>query len=237
MVRYIHPILIGAGLALAACGGSSEEPETPQQPTPQPYQYPPPAGQPQQTAPGQYPPAQPGAVPPPAQPGVPPAQPGVPAQPGGALPGTLPGAPPAAPPGSPAQQLDPSLAAPVQSVLNQMAATEAPGAQPLGSVMAGNFQQGQTLQAQIQMQPGKCYTVVAAALIPVTEVNIQLTAVTPVPGLSSPILAQDQSTGLQAVLGQNPNCYKWAWPVAGPVNVVLTVAGGSGLAAAQVYVK
>jgi ATP-binding protein involved in chromosome partitioning len=124
--------------------------------------------------------------------------------------------------------VDPSLAVPAQTILNQLAQTEAPGAKPVGSVLAGNFQTGQVLQAQIQMQPGKCYTVLGAGLPPVAEVNLQLTAVSPVPGIGAAVLAQDQTAGLQAVLGQKPNCYKWAWPVAGPVNVTLSVAGGSG---------
>jgi hypothetical protein len=53
----------------------------------------------------------------------------------------------------------------------------------------------------------------------------------------APIMAQDQDTGANAVLGRKPNCYKWPMPLAAPVKVVVTVAGGSGLAAAQVYEK
>jgi hypothetical protein len=52
-----------------------------------------------------------------------------------------------------------------------------------------------------------------------------------------PILAQDGDQGPQAVLGRKPNCYKWPMPVGAPVKVILTVAGGSGIAAAQVYEK
>jgi hypothetical protein len=103
--------------------------------------------------------------------------------------------------------------------------------------MAANFQTGQQLEAQIQMDPGKCYTVVGAGLPPaVTELNIQFVAVTPLPG-TAPVLAVDNTTGAQAVLGEKPNCYKWAWPIAAPVKVVVSVSGGAGLAAAQVYAK
>ena len=38
------------------------------------------------------------------------------------------------------------------------------GSKPVGSALAGNFQQGQFLESQIQLQPGKCYTVVASGL-------------------------------------------------------------------------
>jgi hypothetical protein len=86
------------------------------------------------------------------------------------------------------------------------------------------------------MQPGKCYTIVAAGIPPVSELNIQLAGVMPIPGMS-PILAQDQDTGPQAVLGRKPNCYKYPFPVGAPAKVIITVAGGSGLAAAQVYEK
>jgi hypothetical protein len=53
----------------------------------------------------------------------------------------------------------------------------------------------------------------------------------------APILAQDQDTGANAVLGRQPNCYKWPLPMPATVKVIVTAAGGSGLAAAQVYEK
>lgn len=93
------------------------------------------------------------------------------------------------------------------------------------------------MEAQVQMEPGKCYTVVGAGVPPgVTELQLQLLAVTPMPGMA-PVLAVDNTTGPQAVLGSKPNCYKWAWPIAAPVKVAITMAGGTGLAAAQLFVK
>jgi hypothetical protein len=53
----------------------------------------------------------------------------------------------------------------------------------------------------------------------------------------SPVLAQDNATGAQAVLGPNPNCYKWALPMPATVKLVVTVAAGSGIAGAQIYEK
>ena len=143
---------------------------------------------------------------------------------------------PAAQAGSPAQPIDPSAAAAAQPILNGLAQSEAPGAKPVGGVMAGNFQQGQVLESQVQMQPGKCYTVVAAGLPPVTEVDLQMVLTTPLAGMA-PQLAVDKDTGAQAVIGRKPNCYKWAAPIGAPVKVIMTVTGGSGLAAAQVYEK
>jgi hypothetical protein len=139
--------------------------------------------------------------------------------------------------GSSAAPMDATAATAVQPILNQLAKTQAPpGAKPLGSTMVANFQQGQTIENQIQLQPGKCYTVVAAALPPVTEVNVRFVAVSLIPGTGM-VLAEDKQTGTQAVLGQQPACYKNAAPIAVPVRVILEVAGGQGLAAAQVYEK
>ncbi|HEV8613729.1 MAG TPA: hypothetical protein VGQ73_09460, partial [Gemmatimonadales bacterium] len=139
-------------------------------------------------------------------------------------------------PGS-AQQLDASATGAAQPILNELAKTQAPaGAKPLGSALVGNFQQGQMLEVQVQMQPSKCYTVVAAGLPPVTELTVQLVTVTVLPGLS-PVLAQDQDSGPTAVLGKKPNCFKWPALFAAPVKVVLQVVSGQGLAAAQVFEK
>jgi len=140
--------------------------------------------------------------------------------------------------GAQATPLDPAAGAVAQPLLNQLAATTAPaGARPVGSALVGNFQQGQVLESQIQLQPGKCYTVVAVGMPPgITEVDVQFVSVSPLPGLA-PVLAQDNATGYQAVLGAKPDCYKWSLPMAVPVKLVLTVRGGSGLAAAQVYEK
>ncbi|MBM4361866.1 MAG: hypothetical protein FJ104_04240, partial [Deltaproteobacteria bacterium] len=110
------------------------------------------------------------------------------------------------------------------------------GAKPVGAAIVGNFNQGQTLEGQLQLQPGKCYTVVAAGAPPVSEVNVQFIAMMPLPGMV-PVLAQDSDVGAQAVLGRKPNCYKWPLPMGAPVKVVLSVAGGSGVAAAQVFEK
>jgi len=243
---------IAAILALA-CGGSQNEAQTP---PPQQYpagQYPAqqPAGQyPAQQPAGQYPaqqqpyPAQQQPYPAQQQP-YPAQQQPYPAQPAPA--GTVPPAvvlppaggalPPTAAAGALATPIDPSAAAAVQPILTQLAASKATaGAKPIGSVMAANFQQGQTLEAQVQMEPGKCYTVVGAGLPTVTELDLKLVAVTPMAGMA-PILAVDNTTGAQAVLGEKPNCFKWAWPIPAPVKVIVGVTGGSGLAAAQLFGK
>ncbi len=139
--------------------------------------------------------------------------------------------------GATAQTIDPAAGAVVQPIINELAKQHTvAGAKPLGSVLVGNFQAGQTLEAQVQLQPQKCYTVVATALPPVTELNVQFVAISPIPNVA-PVLATDSDTGTVAVIGKKPNCYKWPFPLAAPVKLVMQVTAGSGLAAVQVYEK
>ena len=86
------------------------------------------------------------------------------------------------------------------------------------------------------MHPGACYTVVAAGAPGVTELDLALTSSVVLPGFN-PTAAKDPETGALATLGKQPNCFKWAWPLPAPVKVVMTVTGGAGLAAAQLFVK
>lgn len=140
--------------------------------------------------------------------------------------------------GNTAAPLDPAAAGAVVPLLDPLAKQHAPpGARPVGgAALAGNFQPGQSLEIQVQMQPGACYTVVGAALPTVQNLDIQIAAAAPIPGLS-PVLATDQTTGPTAVVGAKPNCFKWAAPMAAPMRIILGVSAGQGLAAAQVYQK
>jgi hypothetical protein len=136
------------------------------------------------------------------------------------------------------QRLDATAGAAVKPLLDELAKKETqPGSKPIGETLVGNFQQGQSLEIPIQLTPNKCYTVVAAALPPVTEVNLQIQLVTPVPG-AAPVLAIDQDSGANAVLGRKATCYRWMLGVIpAPAKVVVQVAGGSGLVIAQAYEK
>jgi len=262
MARFLaHPridLVLALGLAFGC--SSQPEPQTPQQPYPGQSQYPEgqqqyPAGQypqqqqpypaqqqpypqqPQQPYPAQQQPYPAQQQPYPQQPQQPYPAPTAPASPPAAVPPATGALPPTAPTGALATPIDPSAAAAVQPILAQLASTKAPaGAKPIGSVMAANFQQGQQLEAQVQMEPGRCYTVVAAGLPTLTALDIKLVAVTPLAGMA-PVLAVGTTTGSQAVLGEKPNCFKWAWPIPAPVKVVVAATSGSGLAAAQLFGK
>ncbi|HYO97366.1 MAG TPA: hypothetical protein VER33_22800 [Polyangiaceae bacterium] len=140
-------------------------------------------------------------------------------------------------PGTPAQAMDATSLAAVTQLLTPLALQNAPGAKPIGTAIGGNFQAGQIVESQVQMTPGKCYTIVGAALPTVQNLDIELMPMMPVPGLASPVMAADQSQGPTAVVGAAPNCFKWALPVGGPMKVVLRVTAGQGMAGAQVYEK
>lgn len=214
-------LLLASALVLGC--GRDKEPETPYRAA-QPY-----GGQ--GGYPGTYPVAQGGAAG--ANAYGQPSYAGMPS--GGAA--TVPAPTGTAGAGSSATPIDPGAAAMVQPVINELAKSHTvAGAKPLGSALVGNFQTGQTLETTIQLQPNKCYTIVGTSLPPVTELNLQLVAATPLPGLM-PVLAADSETGPTAIIGKKPNCYKWAFPVPAAAKIIVQVAGGSGLAAAQVYEK
>ena len=104
-----------------------------------------------------------------------------------------------------------------------------------GTIIAGQFKEGQTLEQAIQMLPGKCYTVLAVG-VGIQEMDIALVAVTPLPQ-ASPVLAQDQGSGASASLGGRGQCFKWTLPFGINAKYVLKASRGSGVAAGQLYVK
>ena len=112
---------------------------------------------------------------------------------------------------------------------------QAPGMQREGNVVAAQFQEGQTMESPVNLQPGKCYTVLAVGA-GVGEVDIQLMLTTPMPGVNQ-TLAQDTGSGQQAALGGGGNCYKWPWPMAGQGKYVIKATRGSGIVASQLYTK
>jgi len=140
--------------------------------------------------------------------------------------------------GPTAQALDPTAAQAATQLIAPLGTQHAPaGAKPVGSAIAGNFQTGQSLEAQVQMNPGKCYTVVGVGLPPVANLDISLVPTVGLPGLPAVTMAADNSVGSTAIVGDKPNCFKWAFPMSGMVKVVMTVSQGSGVAAAQVFEK
>jgi hypothetical protein len=230
---------------LAGCSKDTPPAQQPQQPQAyqgqypqQPGQYPQQPGQyPQQQypqQPGQYPQQQPGAYPqqqPGAQPGQPPAQGGL------QIPG-MPGQQPASggASGGTAQALDPNLAQLAVAPLTMFANSEAPGMTKDGPTVAGNFQEGQTLEGTFTFQPGKCYTLVGVGA-GITELDLEMQYVTPIPGLAGLSIGKDTQKGPQASIGGKGNCLRPISPIPTNAKFIVKATKGAGVAAAQLYSK
>jgi hypothetical protein len=137
--------------------------------------------------------------------------------------------------GSSATPLPPLGAAAATALLQTMASSEAPGMKPDSGAFAGQFQEGQTLEQPFNIQIGKCYTVIGASS-GIVELHVQIVAQQP--PLPAVVLAQDNGTGPQPVLGgKGAGCWRNPLPIAGPGKIILKATKGSGMAAAQVFVK
>ncbi|WP_438017938.1 hypothetical protein WMF18_02110 [Sorangium sp. So ce315] len=143
---------------------------------------------------------------------------------------------PAAPAGTVATPVPPVAAVAATPILQGMGATEAPGMKADGGPFAGQFQEGQVLEQDINISAGKCYTIVGIG-IGVQELDIQLVS-QPAPALPPVVLAQDSTTGAAATLGgKSSGCWKNPLPIGGPGKVILRATKGAGIAAAQVFSK
>lgn len=206
-----------------ACGPSNPQAQDPNQ-----NQY---AGQNGQYPPGQYPPGQynqgTGGAP-----GTYPTATGTATYPAGTT--TAPAG--TAPAGGQATPMAPAAAMGADVILTGLAQQEAPGAQPEGTAFAGQFQEGQTLEQPINLQAGKCYTIVAGSLGGVQELDVMIQGqLAPLPPAT---LAQDNTNGPNATLGgKAAGCWKNPSPLPIPAKIVLRVTKGAGMAAAKVYVK
>jgi len=103
-----------------------------------------------------------------------------------------------------------------------------------GTLIAGNFKEGQTLEQPFQLLPGKCYTVLAVGA-GITQVDLAIVAVTPIPQASG-VLAQTSGTTSASLRGRG-NCYRWELPFGINAKYVIRAAHGMGVAAAQLYSK
>ena len=138
---------------------------------------------------------------------------------------------------APATPLAPAAAAAATPMLAGIGQSEAPGAQPEGGPFAGQFLEGQSLGQPINLQPGKCYTIVAVGM-GVGQVEVQL-VMQPAPMFPPTVIAQSSpGSGSVATLGgRATGCFKNPLPIAGPATIVVKAVRGGGMAAAQVYVK
>ncbi len=130
-----------------------------------------------------------------------------------------------------AASVDYAMAAQAAPVMHYLASSHLPaGARPLGTPFAGQFAEGQALTKKVQLTAGKCYTIVGMGLPPVTELDLKL-----LDPLGEDILASDEMSGPQAVIGSRDKCFMADETKS--VSLVLIATGGRGIAAAQVFQK
>lgn len=132
-----------------------------------------------------------------------------------------------------ATPIDVTMAAQAGPLVTYLASAHLPaGAKPFGAPFAAQFAEGQRLSLVVQLEAGRCYTVVAAGLPPIRELDVELRADGSEP--PAPPLAKDAGSGPQAILGSRDQCYR---APGGPVKLVMTVTKGEGVAAGQLFAR
>jgi len=139
-------------------------------------------------------------------------------------------------PGPAAQPLDALQAAAAAQVLEPLSQPVLPPkARPVGPVLGGHFLPGQSLARTVELAPGKCYTVVAAALPPAAAARVSLLVAPAAAGVPAPVIAVSADHGGASVLGRAPDCFRAAAPLPLTVNVLLEVPDSEGVAVARIY--
>ena len=140
-----------------------------------------------------------------------------------------------------AQDVDDPVAKEAQGLsdgpLAERAATDAPGMQIDGDLIAGKLTPGEVVEQEFKLQPGRCYTLIAVGGDGVTELDASFETIEPVRGKSTALIA-DSATGNIAVIGGAGTCH--AHPAdAAPMAVrwVLRVRSGSGVVVTQLYIR
>jgi len=139
---------------------------------------------------------------------------------------------------APAPVFDATAQELLKTALKPLQQKHAPGMKPDSQIFGGMINEGQTIEQQATLMPGKCYTIIGTTLAGVEELDISVNVITPLPTLS-PLLAVDGMTGPQAVVASHPNCYKIPpiMMIATPVKIIIKASKGSGIAGAQMYAK
>lgn len=119
--------------------------------------------------------------------------------------------------------------------LQALAATDAVGMLPSGSTLSATFAQGDTLELPLLLQPGRCYTILAAGAPTVQATQISMSA--SVPMLPPALLAQVTGASVAALGGRGAGCYKNPMPIAMMATVTVQVTTGKGSVSVQVYSK
>lgn len=129
--------------------------------------------------------------------------------------------------------LDANQAKAGEALLSERAEKQLRGGAAVGELLAGQFSEGQSLVASLEVKRGVCYSVVGIALPPVTRLELAFrSSQAPEFGALGDKRAQANP---EVVLGDGESCLRWQSAEPGTAEVVLTVRGGQGVAMARVY--
>lgn len=125
-----------------------------------------------------------------------------------------------------------AMADPAEAGLRAAAAQYAPGMSPEGQVAKANMTEGQHVGFVTNMDPSRCYTIIAYGA-GVQDMDVNLLA----PPLYNFLAAQDGMAGPTAVIGASPKPMCPMIPMSVPWKIDLFAKRGGGSVAAQVYSK
>lgn len=132
----------------------------------------------------------------------------------------------------------------LQTAIEARAKKEVQGAKPVGTVINCEFvAEGGTITVPVQLQSGKCYTVLAHSMGNITDIDMYLklnmgAGLPPQVAALNPVLGQDAENGPTASIGAGGSCYKQAIPLI-PIaaQVEATAKVGNGPIAVRIYEK
>jgi hypothetical protein len=125
---------------------------------------------------------------------------------------------------------------PIAVGIQQNASQNAPGAKPDGQILRLQLQQGQVGEGQLQLGPGKCYTLVGASTLGVLETIVKVTA--PAPAQGQVLGQNDPGVNPMPVVWPKDKCYRSQLPMGSmPIRVEITMKQGAGTVGVQLYGK
>lgn len=125
-----------------------------------------------------------------------------------------------------------AVADPAEAGLRAAAAQYAPGMSPDGQVAKGNLAEDGHIDFVVNMDPSKCYAIVAYGA-GIADLDVNLLA----PPLYNFLAGQDGMAGPTAVIGAAPKPMCPIIPMAVPYKIDLHAKKGGGQVAAQLYSK
>jgi hypothetical protein len=125
-----------------------------------------------------------------------------------------------------------AVADPAEAGLRAAAAKYAPGMSPDGQVAKGNLTEGGHIGFVVNMDPSRCYTIVAYGA-GMNDLDVNLLA----PPFYNFLAGQDGMAGPAAVIGATPKPMCPLLPMAVPYKIDLFAKAGGGQVAAQLYSK